>query len=101
MHSDRINLHAGAWRRIGYCEIAGSVCEWLVHLAIRAEGNGLWSIRWQGEEQDEEVIGPDHLDTLAEILVEVRGIDRDELLNLFEFSGVRAVEEFAGMNRTS
>jgi hypothetical protein len=34
-------------------------------------------------------------------LVEERGIDRDELLNLFEFSGIKAVEEFAGMNRTS
>jgi hypothetical protein len=43
----------------------------------------------------------DHLDTLVEILVEERGIDRDEILNLFEFTGVRAVEEFAGMKRTS
>jgi hypothetical protein len=89
------------WRDLGSCEVLGSVCEWLVHLAIRSERTGLWSIRWQGEEDHEEIIGPDHLDSLAQFLIEERGIDRDELLNLFEFSGIRAVEEFAGMNRSS
>jgi hypothetical protein len=34
-------------------------------------------------------------------LVEDRGIDRDELLNLFAFSGVEAVEEFARQNRVA
>jgi hypothetical protein len=89
------------WKNLGSCEVEGSVCEWTIQLAIRPEPGDMWSIRWRGEEQDEEIIGPDHLDTLAEILVEERGIDRDELLNLFEFSGIKAVEDFAGMNRTS
>ena len=86
------------WKNLGSCEIAGSVCEWTIHLAIRPEVASLWSIRWRGEEQDEEVIGPDHLDSLAEELVEDRGIDRDDLLNLLEFSGIEAVEEFARQN---
>jgi hypothetical protein len=89
------------WKNLGSCEIAGSVCEWTIQLAIRPEVAGLWSIRWRGEEQDEEVIGPDHLDSLAEELVEDRGIDRDDLLNLFAFSGVEAVEEFARQNRVA
>jgi hypothetical protein len=89
------------WKNLGSCEIAGSVCEWTIHLAIRPEVAGLWSIRWRGEEQDEEVIGPDHLDSLAEELVEDRGIDRDDLLNLFAFSGVEAIEEFARQNRVA
>ena len=72
-----------------------------MQIAIRPEPGNMWSIRGRGEEQDEEIIGPDHLDTLAEILVEDRGINRDDLLNLFEFSGIKAVEDFAGMNRTS
>ena len=86
------------WKNLGSCEIAGSVCEWTIHLAIRPEVAGLWSIRWRGEEQNEEVLGPDHLDSLAEELVEDRGIDRDDLLNLLEFSGIEAVEEFARQN---
>ena len=86
------------WKNLGSCEIADSVCEWTIHLAIRREVASLWSIRWRGEEQDEEVLGPDHLDSLAEELVEDRGIDRDDLLNLLEFSGIEAVEEFARQN---
>ena len=86
------------WKNLGSCEIADSVCEWTIHLAIRPEVASLWSIRWRGEEQDEEVLGPDHLDSLAEELVEDRGIDRDDLLNLLEFSGIEAVEEFARQN---
>jgi len=86
------------WKNLGSCEIAGSVCEWTIDLAIRAEVAGLWSIRWRGEEQDEEFLGPDHLDSLAEELVEDRGIVREDLLNLLEFSGIEAVEEFARQN---
>lgn len=86
------------WKNLGSCEIASSVCEWTIHLAIRSEVAGLWSIRWHGQEQNEEVLGPDHLDSLAEELVEDRGIDRDDLLNLLEFSGIEAVEEFARQN---
>ncbi len=71
------------WKNLGSCEIAGSVCEWTIHLAIRPEVAGLRSIRWRGEEQDEEVIGP------------------DDLLNLFAFSGIEAVEEFARQNRVA
>jgi len=41
------------------------------------------------------------LDSLAEELVEDRGIDRDDLLNLLEFSGIEAVEEFARQNRVA
>jgi hypothetical protein len=98
MHRNRIFLIDTCWTSIGSCEIVGSVCEWTIHLAIRPEVASLWSIRWRGEEQDEEVLGPDHLDSLAEELVEDRGIDRDDLLNLLEFSGIEAVEEFARQN---
>ncbi len=89
------------WKNLGSCEIEGSVCEWTIQLAIRPEFGDLWSIRWRGEEQDEQVLGPDHLDSLAEELVEDRGIDRDDLLNLLEFSGIEAVEEFARQNHTA
>jgi len=98
MHRNRIFSLDACWTSIGSCEVAGSVCEWTIHLAIRPEVAGLWSIRWRGEEQDEQVLGPDHLDSLAEELVEDRGIDRDDLLNLLEFSGIEAVEEFARQN---
>lgn len=101
MHNNRTTSSARAWRRIGSCKIAGSVCEWTIQLAIRPEVAGLWSIRWRGEEQNEEVIGPNHLDSLAEELVEDRGIGRDDLLNLFAFSGIGAAEEFARQNRAA
>lgn len=62
------------WKNLGSCE----VCEWTIHLAIGPE-----------------VIGRDHLNSLAEELVEDRVIDRDDLFNLLEFSGIETVEEFA------
>ena len=86
------------WKTLGSCEIAGSVCEWTVHLAIRTEVAGLWSIRWRGEEQHEEVIGPDHLDSLAEELVEEKNLDRNELLQLFAASAVKELRDFARDN---
>jgi len=86
------------WKTLGSCEIAGSVCEWTIHLAIRPEVAGLWSIRWRGEEQDEEVLGPDHLDSLAEELVEEKNLDRNELLQLFAASAVKELRDFARDN---
>lgn len=89
-----------SWTDLGSCEVEGSVCEWTCHLAIRPEPNGFWSIRWRGKEADPAILGPDHLDSLAEQLVEEYNVERDDLLDMFEFCGIEAVEEFAHQNRT-
>lgn len=86
------------WTTLGSCEVAGSVCSWRCDLAAREESEGLWSIRWRGEEQDEEILGPDQLDTLAEALVEEKNLDRDELLQLFAESAVKELRDFARDN---
>ena len=86
------------WTTLGSCEVPGSVCTWRCDLAAREEGEGLWSIRWRGEEQDEEILGPDHLDTLADELVEEKNLDRDELLRLFAASAVKEMRDFARDN---
>lgn len=88
------------WTELGSCEICGSVCTWTCELAIRPEADGLWSVRWRGEEDNEAVLGPDHLDSLAQELVEEYNVERDDLLDMFELCGIEAVEEFARMNRT-
>ena len=86
------------WTTLGSCEVIGSVCTWQCDLAAREESGGLWSIRWRGEEQDEEILGPDHLDTLAEELVEEKNLDQDELLGLFAASAVKELRDFARRN---
>jgi len=86
------------WTTLGSCEVVGSVCTWRCDLAAREENKGLWSIRWRGEEQDEEILGPDQLDTLAQELVEEKNLDRDELLGLFAASAVKELREFARRN---
>ena len=86
------------WHSLGSCEVVGSVCTWRCDLAAREESGGLWSIRWRGEEQEEEILGPDLLDTLAEELVEEKNLDRDELLNLFAACAVKELRDFARAN---
>lgn len=86
------------WARVGSCEVADFGCVCRIYLEIRSEAGGLWSIRCCNTDQFE-VIGPNHLDSLAEELVEDLSIDRDDLLNLFSTSGVEALEKFAQQNR--
>jgi len=86
------------WTILGSCEVIGSVCTWRCDLAVRDESGGLWSIRWRGEEQDEEILGPDDLDRLVEELVEEKNLDQDELLGLFAASAVKELRDFARRN---
>ena len=94
----RLTRSKPRWSSLGACEVVGSVCTWRCDLAAREESGGLWSIRWRGEEQDEEILGPDLLDTLAEELVEEKNLDRDELLGLFAASAVKELRDFARAN---
>jgi hypothetical protein len=98
-HRCEATLRTAGWLEAGSCEVVDFGCECTIYLAIRPEPAGLWSIRCCGKDQVE-VIGPDYLDSLAEELVEDRGVDRNDLLNLFAFSGLEAVEEFARQNQT-
>lgn len=86
------------WTHLGSYEIYGSVCPWTCEVAIRPEADGLWSVRWRGEEQNEVVLGPDHLDSLAELLVEEYNLEREDLLAMFASCGIGFVEEFARRN---
>jgi hypothetical protein len=56
-------------------------------------------VRWRGEEENEAILGPDHLDSLAEQLVEEYNVEREDLLEMFESCGIKAVEEFARLNQ--
>lgn len=87
------------WTELGSYEISGSLCTWTCHVAIRPEPRGLWSVRWRGEDDHEAVLGPDHLDSLAQLLVEEYDLERDDLLDMFESSGIAAVEEFGRLNK--
>ena len=55
-------------------------------------------MRWRGEEKSDVVLGPDHLDSLAELLVEEYNLEREDLLAMFESCGIGVVEEFARRN---
>jgi len=55
-------------------------------------------VRWRGEEKSDVVLGPDHLDSLAELLVEEYNLEREDLLAMFESCGIGVVEEFARRN---
>ena len=55
-------------------------------------------MRWRGEEQEEEILGPDHLDSLAEELVEEKNLEREDLLGLFAASAVKELRDFAREN---
>ena len=87
------------WTELGSYEICGSVCTWTCHVAIRPEPRGLWSVRWSGEGDHEAILGPDHLDCLAQLLVEEYDLERDALLDMFESSGIKAVAEFGRLNK--
>jgi len=88
------------WTNLGSYEICGSVCPWTCEVAIRRETGGLWSVRWRGEEENEAILGPDHLDSLAEQLVEEYNLEREDLLAMFGSCGIGAVEKFARWNAT-
>jgi hypothetical protein len=90
--------HKPRWTSLGSCEVPGSVCTWRCDLAARQEGERLWSIRWRGEKQEEEILGPDHLDSLAEELVEEKNLEREDLLHLLASSRIKELRDFAREN---
>lgn len=86
------------WTELGCREIGGPPGTRAGGVAIRPEPDGLWSVRWRGAEDHESVLGPDHLDSLAERLVEEHGLGRGDLLAMFASCGIGTVQEFALRN---
>lgn len=83
------------WRRIGSYRVDGGMTSWTCHVAVRPEGNALWTVRWRGEEAEEQLLGPSPIESLTDELEEMFNADRDELLSLYSLSGIREFEAFA------
>jgi hypothetical protein len=83
------------WRRIGSYRVDGGMTSWTCQVAVRPEGTDLWTVRWRGEEAEEQLLGPSTVESLTDELEEMFNADRDELLSLYSVSGIKDFEDFA------